>query len=510
MRDWGQLSLSVLLALQAFGGMTHAGEEAGVKEAKVYCERFRPQFHFSMKKGWINDPNGLVYYDGVYHLFCQHNPDDIKWGPMHWSHAVSADLVNWKEQPIAIYPDELGTIFSGSAAVDRRNTSGLGTEDNPPILAFYTAAGSQVKPPRPFTQCLAYSADNGKTWKKYKDNPVLNNVAGGNRDPKVFWYSPRKIGGESAQASEGHWVMILYLTGSTFALFGSPDALHWEELSRFEATGNCECPDLFEMPVEGGNGRTKWVFLSGAGKWTQGDCARYMIGDFDGKRFKPESELVPIEWGGWNYSTQTFSDAPAGRRVFVGWFSTAFDAAHALLPGNPFNGQYRVPWELKLVDTESGLRLSRKPVEELKKLRQDEARLEGGPYEAGEHAVKDANSRSLDIECEIEPGSAKTLSLVFEGVNGIAYDVAAKTLQVLERKHEWPLEKDGSLKLRILFDVNCLEVFGPDGLKVMSSVYKPDTLKQLDESRPKLALHVAGGGCTVRAFTAWKMKSIWE
>ncbi|MFC1601814.1 glycoside hydrolase family 32 protein, partial [Candidatus Sumerlaeota bacterium] len=182
----------------------------------TYAERFRPQYHFSMQQGWINDPNGLVYYDGVYHLFCQHYANDIKWGPMHWSHATSADLVNWQEQPIALYPDERGTCYSGSAVVDWRNTSGLGEHGEPALLAFYTAAGSKVTPPKPFTQCLAFSTDNGRTWRKYEGNPVLQNVVGANRDPKVFWHVPTK-----------RWIMVLYLEGGTFGLFGSPDATNW-------------------------------------------------------------------------------------------------------------------------------------------------------------------------------------------------------------------------------------------------------------------------------------------
>ena len=462
-----------------------------------YCERYRPQYHFSMKQGWINDPNGLVYYEGLYHLFCQHYPDDITWGPMHWSHAVSDDLVHWKEQPIALFPDELGTCFSGSAAVDWHNTSGLGAGGRPPLLAFYTAAGDCAQPPQPTTQALAFSTDSGRTWAKYDGNPVLGHVLGGNRDPKVFWHEPT-----------GRWVMVLYLDVNTFGLFASPDAKSWTELSRFDVPGNCECPDLFEMPVAGDESRRKWIFLSGAGNWGEGDCARYVIGDFDGVTFTAESEPIPIEEGGWNYSTQTWSDAPDGRRIFIGWSSTPFGGA-CVLPGNPFNGQYHVPWELHLVDTDEGLRLTRQPVEELNSLREAPVQLPAGELAPGDHAVAGLDGRSLDIECVIEPGKATAIGFASEAVAIVSYDVLSQTMRVLDREHAWPLEADGTLTLRILLDVNCVEVFGPRGLKVMSSVYSPNTIETLDESAPRLSVEVIGGPARVSRMAVYPMRSIW-
>ncbi|MHC4946397.1 MAG: glycoside hydrolase family 32 protein, partial [Planctomycetota bacterium] len=353
-----------------------------------------------MRKGWINDPNGLVYFDGLYHLFCQHNPHDVKWGPMHWSHATSPDLVNWTELPIALYPDELGTCYSGSAVVDWNNTSALGEDGGPPLLAFYTAAGDQATPRVPYTQCLAFSTDKGLSWQKHEGNPALRHVESSNRDPKVFWHRPTE-----------RWIMALYLKGGTFGLFGSPDTMNWRELSRFDVPGNCECPDLFEMPVAGSHDRRKWVFLSGAGRWSQGDCARYVIGSFDGATFSAESDPIPIEWGGWNYSTQTYSDAPEGRRIFVSWFSTAFDGS-AAFPGNPFNGQYRVPWELSLVQTENGLRLVKLPVKELDGQRLPALQPVVGEYAAGSHEVAGLDSRSIDIECVIEPKGADSVGFL--------------------------------------------------------------------------------------------------
>ena len=466
-------------------------------DSMPYHERYRPQYHFSMKKGWINDPNGLVYHDGVYHLFCQHYPDDITWGPMHWSHATSPDLVSWVEQTIALFPDELGTCFSGSAVVDWKNTSGLGKDGRPPLLAFYTAAGDCATPPQPTTQALAFSTDNGRTWAKFDGNPILGHVIGGNRDPKVFWREPT-----------GRWVMVLYLDVNTFGLFGSPDAKNWTELSRFDVPGNCECPDLFEMPVAGDESRRKWIFLSGAGNWGEGDCARYVIGDFDGITFTAGCEPIPIEDGGWNYSTQTWSDAPDGRRIFIGWSSTPFGGA-CVLPGNPFNGQYHVPWELTLVDTDEGLRLTRQPVEELNSLREAPVQLPAGELAPGDHAVAGLDGRSLDIECVIEPGKATSIGFRSDAVDIVRYDVTSQTMRVLDREHAWPLEAGGALTLHILFDVNCVEVFGPEGLKVMSSVYSPNTIEALDETQPALSVGVTGGPARVGRMTIYPMRSIW-
>jgi sucrose-6-phosphate hydrolase SacC (GH32 family) len=346
-------------------------------------------------------------------------------------------------------------------------------------------------------QALAYSTDSGRTWAKFDGNPVLGHVIGGNRDPKIFWHEPT-----------GRWVMVLYLDVNTFGLFASLDAKSWTELSRFDVPRNCECPDLFEMPVAGDTSRRKWVFLSGAGNWGEGDCAQYVIGDFDGTTFTPESEPIRIDEGAWNYSTQTWSDAPDSRRIFISWMSTPFGGS-CVLPGNPFNGQYRVPWELSLVETPEGLRLSRRPVEELKTLRQAPLQLPTGELAAGAHAVSDLTTRSFDVECIIEPGEAGAIAFRSEGVELVCYDVASKMMRVLDRTHAWPLESDGTLALCILFDVNCVEVFAPDGLTVMSSVYSPETLEALDEAQPPLSVEIAGGPAQVKELAVYPMRSIW-
>ena len=215
----------------------------------LYREKLRPQFHFSSRRGWNNDPNGLVYYDGEYHLFYQHNPFGWRWGNMHWGHAVSPDLVHWTELPDALCPDALGTIYSGSAVVDKQNTAGFQTGDEQVLVCIYTSAGSHAPASVPFTQSIAYSNDRGRTWTKYDGNPALGHLRGANRDPKVVWHEPTS-----------KWIMALYLDGDDYALFGSPDLKSWEKLCDVVMPSTGECPDFFELPVNGDAANTRWVY----------------------------------------------------------------------------------------------------------------------------------------------------------------------------------------------------------------------------------------------------------
>ncbi len=239
---------------------------------KLYQEVYRPQFHFTAKKNWSNDPNGLVYYEGEYHLFFQHDHSNIEWGNILWGHAVSSDMVNWKQLANAIEPDELGMIFSGSGVVDWDNTAGFQSCKQAAMVSIYTSAG------KPFTQSIAYSNDRGRTWTKYKKNPVLGHIIGTNRDPKVIWHAPRK-----------RWVMALYLDANNYALFSSPNLKQWTRLSDIHLPGSSECPDIFELPVDGDAENSKWVFWGANGN--------YIMGTFDGCIFREESEVLQSDWG---------------------------------------------------------------------------------------------------------------------------------------------------------------------------------------------------------------------
>jgi sucrose-6-phosphate hydrolase SacC (GH32 family) len=449
----------------------------------------------------VNDPNGLVFVphpdrnDGEWHLFYQHYPDALCWGPMHWGHAASPDLVHWEERPIALHPDATGTMFSGSAVVDLHNTSGLQEGERPVLLAFYTAAGSQVTPKRPFTQCLAYSNDGGNTWHKYAGNPILKHVVGSNRDPKVFWYAPA-----NRASGEGHWVMVLYLDDDTFGLFRSSDALDWRETSRFRVPGNHECPDLFELPVVNAPGERRWIFISGAHNHVAGDCARYVVGMFDGATFTPESEPIPIDSGKGNYSTQTFNGAPDGRRVFVSWFSRPPGGPG--YPGMPANAQFRVPWELSLHRTGRGRRLHRLPVDEVAQLRRRENAWQGVVLRPNDFPIPNVTHDGLDAILDARLANGSVLGLSVHG-HGVKID-ATGAIHAFGRSADAPIA-DGRLSLRLLIDRMGLEIFSADGAFAMSGLLPP-----YPDDAPTLRFSCHEGEVRVNALTVHEMDGIWR
>ena len=296
-----------------------------------YSELHRPQFHFSAKKNWINDPNGLVYHDGIWHLFFQHNIEAPTWGPMWWGHAVSNDLLHWRQLDHALHPDEMGSMFSGSAVIDHHNAAGFGKDA---MLLFYTAAGSHATPARPFVQCLAFSVDGGQTFNKYEHNPIVDWMQADNRDPKVVW-----------DAASQKWVMALYLEDERYCLLSSSDLKEWSHLQDIVLPGTYECPDFFPLVDE--DGVNRWVF-SGAG-------SGYLVGQFDGNKFVAETELSHYDGGPNNYAAQTWSNAPDGRCVQISWM------AGGLYPEMPFNQQLSIPVELCLLGTGSNARLARRP-----------------------------------------------------------------------------------------------------------------------------------------------------
>lgn len=283
-------------------------------ECEIYNEKHRPQIHFSPQKGWMNDPNGLVYLNGKYHLFFQHNPNSSVWGPMHWGHAISTDLVHWKELPIALYPDALGTIFSGSAVIDKENTAGFGENA---MIAIYTNHSHELEKEgfdKIETQSIAYSLDEGITWTKYKGNPVIANPGIRDfRDPKVFWY-----------ASGNKWVMSL-ATKDRITFFSSPDLKNWTKESEFGKNsgahgGVWECPDLFPL---GYGDETVWVLIVNIspGGPNGGSGTQYFTGSFDGHEFVPNDTLTKwIDYGPDNYAGVTWSNT-GNRRLFIGWMS---------------------------------------------------------------------------------------------------------------------------------------------------------------------------------------------
>ncbi len=346
-------------------------------------EQYRPIYHFTPPEQWMNDPNGMVYYEGEYHLFYQHYPDSNVWGPMHWGHAVSEDLVHWDRLPIALYPDSLGYIFSGSAVIDKNNTSGLGTEENPPMVAIYTYHDAEKAETGAIdyqTQGIAYSTDRGRSWTKYQQNPVIPNPGIEDfRDPKVFWY-----------AAQEKWVMTLAVSNHV-SFYSSPDLKSWTKESEFgqewgSHAGVWECPDLFPITVEGTE-EEKWVLLLSInpGGPNEGSATQYFVGDFDGKTFTLDDAFqedvrdengVWLDYGPDNYAGVTWANVSDddGRRLFMGWMSNWHYGQE--VPTYAWRSAMTVPRTLELVNLPVGLRVTSKPVEELHALRQSTQSLE--------------------------------------------------------------------------------------------------------------------------------------
>lgn len=446
---------------------------------KLYRETHRPQFHFTAKKNWLNDPNGLVYYKGEYHLFFQHNPDAIDWGNMTWGHAVSPDMVHWTQLDHAIRPDNLGTIFSGSAVVDRDNTAGFKTGDEDVIVCIYTSAGEHATSQIPFTQSIAYSNDRGRTFTKYDENPVLGHIIGSNRDPKVIWHEPTK-----------KWVMALFLAGHDYALFGSPDLKEWTRLSDVAMVDASECPDLFELPVDGDSKNTRWVFWGGSGN--------YRLGSFDGTAFTPETEPIRSNWGGNCYAAQTWSDIPAsdGRRLQIAWMSGG------KYPDMPFNQQMSFPVELTLRTTPAGVRLYRTPVREIRNIHAKKHEWTDRALRPGENPFAGLSGELFDIRAEIDLGRATEVGFTMRGEK-VAYDVPAGTVACLGKREPLPAE-DGRIRLHILLDRTSIEVFGNDGLVSMPTCFLPDPA---DKS---LRIYAEGGEATIISLEVCELRSAWK
>lgn len=329
------------------------------RQPDVMQEEYRPLLHFTPDSGWMNDPNGMVFYKGVYHLFYQYYPDSTIWGPMHWGHATSTDLVSWNEQPIALFPDSLGYIFSGSAVVDSLNTSGLGTSGEVPLVAIFTHHSTDAEKEKNHVhqvQSIAYSVDAGKTWTKYHGNPVLPNPGIHDfRDPKVIWHGASK-----------QWIMSL-AAGDSVMFYGSPNLLQWNYLSSFGAGlgahgGVWECPDLFPMTV---GKETVWVLLVNInpGAPNGGSGTQYFTGTFDGTTFTSfHNHTRWMDYGPDNYAGVTWSNT-GNRRLLIGWMSNWLYGQQ--LPTRRWRSAMTIARELSLQKHNDEYWLVSQPVPEL-------------------------------------------------------------------------------------------------------------------------------------------------
>ena len=312
------------------------------KTDDYYNELYRPQFHFTPPINWMNDPNGLVYFDGEYHLFYQHNPHGNAWGHMSWGHAVSEDMLHWRHLPIALHEEYGVMVFSGCAVIDWKNTSGFGRDGKPPMVAIYTGHGLGKQ-----TQDLAYSNDRGRTWTKYEGNPVIDLNEADFRDPKVFWHEPTS-----------KWVMVVSMATAKYVQFyGSKDLKTWEHLSNFGPAGvrdkpNWECPDLFELPIEGEPGKTRWVLEvdMGNGSIAGGSGGEYFVGTFDGVTFQCDHDIGKSQWVDFGrdfYAPVSWSDIPEsdGRRIWLSWMN---NWETNLVPTSPWRSAMSIPRTLSL------------------------------------------------------------------------------------------------------------------------------------------------------------------
>ncbi|MDE2726516.1 MAG: glycoside hydrolase family 32 protein [Gemmatimonadota bacterium] len=482
----------------------------------LYRETLRPQFHFTAQKHWINDPNGLVYSDGEYHLYFQHTPGSMVHGRTTWGHAVSTDLVHWKQlHTAALDVDDTGWMWSGSAAVDHHDTGGFRDGDAPPLIAFYTAGGERVFPDRRCIQCIAHSNDRGRTWTKYAGNPVIGHIRAENRDPKVVWHGPTS-----------RWIMTLFMDENDYALFSSPDLKSWTHLQDLTLPGVSECPDFFELPVDGDPSNTRWVFWGASGG--------YLLGRFDGNAYAPETDVLQAEQGANGYAAQTWSDIPEedGRRIQISWMRGG------RYPAMPFNQQMSFPVELTLRTLPDGIRLCREPVREIELLHtgthtwpvgdlavlaaeQFHQRFESGAISS--YAVTDlreAESRFVladegdlfDARMEIEVGGGgRGFTIEVQG-HSLEYDAEAGTLSCMGRTA--PLRTiDGRVSLQLLIDRTSLEIFGNRGEVSMSFCFLPAATNHrlaLKANRGSVHDESVHGGVRIVSLVVHELRSAWE
>ena len=510
------LFLPFLLVLASCGKKTPVDVSTA---GKNYDEPHRPQLHFSPQEKWMNDPNGMVYHNGEYHLFYQYHPGSLVWGPMHWGHAVSTDLFHWTHLPIALYPDSLGLIFSGSAVIDTNNTSGFGSKEEPPLVAIFTYH-SQEKERAGKTdyqyQGIAYSNDDGRRWIKYPDNPVLKNQGVKDfRDPKVFWHRDTK-----------NWVMILAVKDHV-EFWGSRDLKSWRKLSDFGFNygahgGVWECPDMFELEIDAASG-TKWVMIVSLnpGGPNGGSGTQYFVGDFDGTTFHPATAPDVTAWldyGPDNYAGVTWSNAPGNRKIFLGWMSN-WDYAQDV-PTSPWRSAMTIPRELVLTKSGDAFAVRSNLVPEIEDIVSEsksipELTVEGS-FDPDDEGSFDFSRSMTSLSFE-----AKDVTVEFSNKRGqriiVGFD-ESKNRYFIDRSESGRtdfsknfrgqifaprLSSAPKISCTIVADVSSLEVFLDDGLTIMTSVFFPD--------EPLSTLHIKSPGLNkIENLTMRQLDTVWK
>lgn len=487
-----------------------------------YQERYRPQFHFSPAANWTNDPCGVVFAFGNYHLFFQHNPFANVWGHMSWGHATSPDLVHWTQLPVAIPDDSRAAIFTGSSVVDHANTSGLcAGQAEGCIVSVYTGyTPKTATTPERQVENIAYSQD-GRTWTKYAGNPVLDLGRSDTRDPKVFWHE-----------GTHKWVMVIVQADDKkVRIFGSRDLKQWSELSEFGpqgATGGMwECPDLYQLPVEGQPGNSRWILKIGLnpGHIAGGSGEQYFVGRFDGTRFTNENAAGEVRWldyGRDNYCASTFNNEPEGRpKHLIGWMNNWQYAGVG--PTSPWRGAMTLARTVTLTEADGRLTLRQEPVEELRSLRDAAFAYSGASVAELNQKVGAWGERSqtFEMEAEIRPGGAQVVTWKLLKGSGdetvVGFDRGAGQLFV-DRSHSaganfskaFPSKtvapvklEDGRLRLHIFVDRSSVEVFAQDGKVAMTNLVYPKA------DSTGIELSAQGGSLEAVRVNLWRLRSAW-
>ena len=443
-------------------------------EADFYNEPLRPQFHFSQKVGWSQDPNGLIYYEGDWHLYFQYNPYSVNQneGNSCWGHAVSRDLIHWEHLPIAMYNrTRKDWAFSGHAIVDHDNAGGWQTGDEKVIVVSWTSSGRG--------QCISYSNDRGRTFTEYEGNPVIPDPSA--RDPKSLWYEPEK-----------HWVMVVCEKHEVqcMAFYTSTNLKNWNRRSLLKDWG--VCPELFELPVDGDSQDTRWVVFA--------FDSNYAIGRFDGEVFTPDHEdRHKVHFGNTTNpkgrfcfrASQVFTNVPDGRTIQMGWDKI-------WMPGMPFNQAFSFPHELTLRTTEDGIRMFAEPIEEIETIYRKSHSVETKPLSDARPFRIDVSGDIFDLTATFDVGDAKTLRLDIGG-NRIEYDVEAGTLM------DAPLKPaDGKLTIRALVDRPMLEIYGNHGRVIITIP------REVTGEVGTVKAFAAGGAAELEKMTVNELESIWR
>jgi fructan beta-fructosidase len=467
-------------------------ESTYINIIKTYQERHRPQLHFTPEANWMNDPNGMFYYDGKYHLFYQYYPDSTVWGPMHWGHAESKDLLYWEHLPIGLFPDSIGCIFSGGAVVDNNNTSKLGTPENPAIVATFTHhnfADEKAKTNDFQKQSIAYSLNGGYDWTKYKDNPVIPNSEKIKdfRDPKVVWH-------EASQK----WILVLAAFDKV-KFYSSSNLIDWEFISDFGIEGDnrlWECPDLFPMKVEGSD-ETKWVLIVSIQKNApnEGTATSYFIGEFNGKEFKSDIKTQKwLDYGTDNYAFVTWNNVPKddGRIIGIGWMSNWQYAQ--IVPTEKWRSAMTLPRELKLIKSELNYSLYNAPLKEFQTLRRSSTSL--GQINITEEKVLEgsfsASQTELDLLIDLKKTTANSFGIKLQ--NDLEENILIKfdkregqmfvdrtnsrkdkfSEDFFKNVHTAPIDfEKEKMNIRLILDASSIEIFVNNGELSFTSIFFP-------------------------------------